>query len=432
MSTPQFSIIIPNYNGHDLLAANLPVLFDVLAAEPVSAEVIVVDDGSADASTGFLSTISHEGFRYITHDKNLGFATACLTGAQAARGQLLYLLNTDIKVTQGFLAALAPLFADTGLFAAASMAMDGRGKKIVAARNSILWRCGQPEIVRHGPFTGQGRSAGRTFFASGGHAAFDREKFLALGGFSRAFSPYYWEDIDLSYRAWKRGWHIAFEPRSVVLHDHGATISSTAKREQIEQIWRHNRFAFIWRNTTSPLLFAQHILSLALYLPLMVAAQGLSLGLSPFTNALKHTKEIRNFRKSERSAPVGDATLYRLFTKLLDEKPVRVCCIGNGSELEKEVIDRLECCGIQAEPCGAAYKGRLTGGCMLLLNYFLRVRGRCHVIFAGNINQGSAWAVRLIAKLTGAKIISAGTVAKSADTAKAIVTEIRKTIAGKL
>ena len=55
------------------------------------------------------------------------------------------------------------------------------------------------------------------FYGGGGSCAFDRRKFLELGGFDELLAPFYLEDTDLGYLAWKRGWKVLYQPRSIVL-----------------------------------------------------------------------------------------------------------------------------------------------------------------------------------------------------------------------
>ena len=62
------------------------------------------------------------------------------------------------------------------------------------------------------------------FYGGGGSCAFDRAKFLELGGFDELLRPFYLEDTDLGYLAWKRGWKVLYQPRSVVFHEHRGTI----------------------------------------------------------------------------------------------------------------------------------------------------------------------------------------------------------------
>src|SRR5438270_470873 len=63
-----------------------------------------------------------------------------------------------------------------------------------------------------------------SFFACSGYAAYDAAKFGALGGFSELLAPMYWDDVEICYRAWKRGWTVHYEPASVVHHKSGATM----------------------------------------------------------------------------------------------------------------------------------------------------------------------------------------------------------------
>ncbi len=53
-------------------------------------------------------------------------------------------------------------------------------------------------------------------YGGGGSCAFDRKKFLELGGFDELLAPFYMEDTDLGYLAWKRGWKNLYQPASVV------------------------------------------------------------------------------------------------------------------------------------------------------------------------------------------------------------------------
>ena len=84
------------------------------------------------------------------------------------------------------------------------------------------------------------------FYAGGGASAYDRAKFLALGGFDEAvFSPVYIEDVDLGYRAWKRGWPSLFEPRSIVHHKHRSTTRRLWSETTIHSFFEKN---LAWMN----------------------------------------------------------------------------------------------------------------------------------------------------------------------------------------
>ena len=66
-------------------------------------------------------------------------------------------------------------------------------------------------------------------FASGGSTMFRRRQFIELGGFDPIFAPFYYEDVELSFRAWKRGWSVHYEPASTIRHQFSSTIGSAGK-----------------------------------------------------------------------------------------------------------------------------------------------------------------------------------------------------------
>jgi hypothetical protein len=109
----------------------------------------------------------------------------------------------------------------------------------------------------------QGNEAAPTLDA-GGCAAYDREKLVALGGFDELYWPYFWEDKDLSYVAWKRGFRVLVEPRSIMCHRHHATIQVNPQNLTVDQ---RNAHLFFWKNITDPALMAEHIVWLILLIP---------------------------------------------------------------------------------------------------------------------------------------------------------------------
>src|SRR6266850_1764818 len=75
--------------------------------------------------------------------------------------------------------------------------------------------------------------------------AVDRRKFIELGGFNRLFYPAYGEDLDLGFRAWRRGWRCIFEPASVVYHRESASFD-TSEGSPSKDLMRHAQFLFQW------------------------------------------------------------------------------------------------------------------------------------------------------------------------------------------
>ena len=97
------------------------------------------------------------------------------------------------------------------------------------------------------------------FYGGGGSCAFDRRKVLELGGFDPLLAPFYLEDTDLGYQAWKRGWKVFYEPRSVVWHEHRGTIGKRFSPGYIERVLKKNFILFCWKNIHEPERIAAHL-----------------------------------------------------------------------------------------------------------------------------------------------------------------------------
>jgi len=245
------SVIIPTYNGRDLLEENL---VSVIAAKvnPKNAitEIIVVDDGSDDDTVSFLKKNFRE-VRLIKHKKNRRFAASINTGAKMAKGTHLALLNNDVAASNNFLVKPLSHFSDKSVFAV-SLHEKGYGASFGKFVDGFIVHEGQKESAK----------VVETFWASGGSCILDRKVFLKIGAMDEdLLTPFYWEDIDLCYRAMKRGYKILWEPNSHVVHNHESTNSKISKKYRI-RIQERNQLLFIWKNLTSKVYIRKHITGL--------------------------------------------------------------------------------------------------------------------------------------------------------------------------
>ncbi len=101
------------------------------------------------------------------------------------------------------------------------------------------------------------------FWLGGGSAAVSRRKFEQLGGFEELYSPFYFEDVDLSFRGWQRGWPTLLAPRSKVIHRHRGSTSRLDPR-YVETIFARNRLLLTWLNVRDRRLLLQHVMRLVL------------------------------------------------------------------------------------------------------------------------------------------------------------------------
>lgn len=106
----------------------------------------------------------------------------------------------------------------------------------------------------------------QTLFACGAGFLVNRQRYLELGGFDSLYHPLYYEEIDMSYRALKRGWRVEYEPRSIAYHKVQATITQQEKRKQIGYISGRNNYLFLWKNILDRGMTAAFLVYTPLYL----------------------------------------------------------------------------------------------------------------------------------------------------------------------
>lgn len=402
----EISIIIPNYNGRKLLEKNLT---SVLAAARNfgRAEVIVVDDFSADDSRAWLAENYAGKIKIVLPEKNLGFSGAIMAGVQAADSDIVYFLNSDIRVEADFLDNLPAHFKDEKVFAVSSLAYDGPGAKVAAARAGIVWKWGMPDVDRDVKNIPSGLRRGPTLFASGGHAAYRKNLFIELGGFNHLFKPFYYEDVDLCYSAWKRGYKILFEPSSVVYHDHQGTIASVAKKKDIEITLRCNRLLFTWKNITSKKLIIRHALLLPTYMALapLSGARG---GAAAFQRALSRRSEATKLKKAASSAEtISDELITAVLSEDMPKPPITVCYFGSFNLAYPRVELNVE--GLLKRNIGVKYchvpAGKLFKTWPRLALKFLSGCLKCDIIIVGQGRHMDAPLAKFLGTLTGKKVI---------------------------
>jgi len=239
------SVVIPAYNGAKLLNDNLPHLNQSLKEAKIDYEIIIVDDCSEK-----ILQINQDKTEVVRLAKNSGFAHACNTGAKLAQYSKILFLNTDVKVTPEFIEPLLKHFSSRDVFAVSPRILIPAENYFDEAITTAKLR-GSNLILKIGT-TKQYNYPLEILYACGAALLVDKDKFVELGGFDELYKPYYSEDLDLSYQAWKRGFRVIYEPLSTVYHLHGTTIKSVSKSNQIKKINMRNQYLFRWKNFTDP------------------------------------------------------------------------------------------------------------------------------------------------------------------------------------
>lgn len=246
------TVIVLNYNGKQLLATHLPAVIKSAS----SCDVAVADNGSTDGSVDLLRK-RFPSVKLFQFNKNYGFGEGNNRAVQAIKSQVVILFNNDIAPTPAAVRVLLGHFKDPNVFAVACRQVvktkDGQfsgGSAIAEFSRGLL---------RHRPNPLSQNHAVAALFASGGAAAFDRQKFLTLGGFDSLYKPFYWEDTDLSARAWGRGWQVLHDPASVVEHRHETTIKKVYPAWYVKAIAGRNMFIYNWRHLNGLSFWLRHL-----------------------------------------------------------------------------------------------------------------------------------------------------------------------------
>ncbi len=184
-------------------------------------EVIVVDNGSGDASVEYLRS-NFPWVRVVRNEENLGFAEGTNSGIRIARGNLIITLNNDTKVDKDFIKNLTDPMrtqANVGMCASKMLLPDGRinSAGICISRSGAAWDRGMFE-----PDKGQYDQCEEVFGPCAGAALYRREMLEDIGLFDEAFFLYM-EDVDLAFRGRLAGWKCVYVPEAVVYHHHGGT-----------------------------------------------------------------------------------------------------------------------------------------------------------------------------------------------------------------
>ena len=238
-SRKSISVIIPNYNGRQLLEQNLPSVYEALNHAKTDFEIIIADDCSTDNSVVFIRK-NYPLIRLITSNKNQGFSVSCNKGIAIAGKDLVLLLNTDIELNKDFFESQFKYFELPDTFGVMS--------KIIGAKNGET-----QDTARFLKYSGFKIKANNfyhledeefltpTAYLSGANALIETKKLKEIGGFDEIFSPFYCEDFELGLRAWRLGWKCYYDPKSYCIHDHSSTTKTYRTQNWVKAIFFRNR-----------------------------------------------------------------------------------------------------------------------------------------------------------------------------------------------
>lgn len=221
------SVVIPTYN-------RLPMLLRVLAAldaqrDAPSFEVIVIDDGSSDATAETLAAWK-PGHYPLTFrsQKNAGPGMARNHGVTLARGAFVVFIGDDTVPEERFLAEHHRIHRQSG------------GDPLVACLGYTGWPREQRVTAFMDYINDYGLQFGYKLIRDGEIVPFNffytsnisiARELMAAHPFDTTFPAAAWEDIELAYRLDKSGLKIRYNARAVTRHYHPMTVDSFARRQ---------------------------------------------------------------------------------------------------------------------------------------------------------------------------------------------------------
>jgi len=242
------SAVIPTFRGRARLERNLPSVIASLDGAGEPWEVVVVDDGGGEI--GSLPA----GARLVALTENQGYGPAVNAGARAARGGYLLVLNDDLRLEAKAVSLLRDCFPTRGLFGAVPAIRSTLVRCGDEGGKAGIWKAGMIEIDE-----APAEAPHPTLYPVGCCFLCPRPLFLDLGGYDDAYAPFLWEDVDLGYRAWRRGLATLHVPEAICHHEGSATLSKERTLDERERMSFRNRVIFHLRNLRDPGLRAESL-----------------------------------------------------------------------------------------------------------------------------------------------------------------------------
>ncbi len=282
------SVIIPVFKNYDMFFRSLKLNKKHLEG----CQVIIMNDYPQENITQKIKEIFPTA-RVYNNKKNLGFAGNINKGIKKATKKYVFLMNSDVVLRDdSFKESINHFKKNKKLFAVGFAQLEKNGQ-IVGANIGYFHK----GFIHHEAGNSSTLKVSYNFWAEGGASVFRRDLIIKLGLLDETFNPFYWEDIDLSYRAWKSGYEIIFDPSILVEHHHESTIGKYFQQQMILKIAFRNQLFFHWKNLTDKDLLIAHLLNL----PKQIFRPGFFDALIKLPQILKKRKKtIKLFKKTDK------------------------------------------------------------------------------------------------------------------------------------
>lgn len=303
------AILILNHNGRSYLEKCLPSVIGAMDNCGQVKEIAVIDNDSSDASQEYIRSYFPQ-VRIIRLKENLSFTKAMNIGISEMNCPIVICLNNDIIVDKNFIAPLIRHFREEGNLFAVSAKMlfwESHALNFGRALGSFKYGFFTRRIV-------DSKTTVNTLYACAGGFAVEREKFLALGGFDEDMIVY-WEDFDLCYRAWKRGWKILYEPESLLYHKFHGTYLENIGQKGIDALSGENYTLCLIKNLHDAFIFYKYVASLPLLVVVSLLAGKLYFVKGIFKSLRRWGLFLRKRRQEKTNIVLSDRAVFSITSR---------------------------------------------------------------------------------------------------------------------
>lgn len=240
------SIVIPTYNAIGKVEGLLTRLGHFQSKYGDDCQIIVTDDASSDGTPREIKR-QYPMIQVVENQHNRGFGANAMAGVAHAKNKYLALVNNDIELCGNpFIDLIEELERDAALFAAMPLIYNRNLEQVENLARLYCYRglCWHTELSDEDQWTSVLRdllTEAKDIKARlhdiaanikpirsvlcGAIFVCRRDQFIQLGGFDPRYKPFYWEDVDLDFKARQLGMYCATVPRAAVIHRHSETIN---------------------------------------------------------------------------------------------------------------------------------------------------------------------------------------------------------------
>lgn len=305
---PTVNLVVLTYNRRDLLEKYMPSIMRAAKESQFVCRVTVLDNNSSDDSADFIRNHYPDAALVVSKANKVLCSYNDL--AKEVDEEILILLNNDLELKANFVDPLIkPFEEDDSIFFVAP-----HGNRSIA---KFRWGILEADNTYKGY---EMANAIQDVTISAGVGAFHREKFLELGGYDELYLPGRYEDVDLCYRGWKKGWKGICEPTSVHLHEGGASFDKAFKWSETQAMVFRNSLLFMIKNMSDFFIWTRFLCLLPFRLA-AAAIQGKWFIWRGFFQAIGRLPlAIRSRREAQKNFRLKDAQVIRNINTFYNEK----------------------------------------------------------------------------------------------------------------